>query len=435
MTPMKGFIVFPLSFSLLPICILSSALHSIAPTQSIVRDGETIVSAGGRFELGFFSPGNSNNRYLGIWYKQVSPVTAVWVANREAPLLDSAGVLNITNQGVLVLLNGMDLIIWSSSVSILAQSPTAELLDSGNFIVRNGNDANPENILWQSFDHPSDTLLPGMKLWWNRVTGVERYLSSWKRIDDPAPGDARVRVNPHRFSQLIMSKGLVHSVSGPWNGIGFGGTPGLEAHPFYKFDFAFNKKEMYYSYQLINSSHISRCVLNQEGMVQQFLWSNPTRGWIPYISITMENCFRYAACGPFARCNINNSPICGCLPGFVPKSPKDWEMADWSQGCIRRTPLDCLSGDGFLKLSGLKLPDTVNYWYDESMKLDKCKVMCLKNCYCTAYANPDVRGGRGCLMWFDDLIDIRESKNGGQEIYIRLAPSELGKKLSLKLKT
>nr|GEV29823.1 G-type lectin S-receptor-like serine/threonine-protein kinase At4g27290 [Tanacetum cinerariifolium] len=47
------------------------------------------------------------------------------------------------------------------------------------------------------------------------------------------------------------------------------------------------------------------------------------------------------------------------------------------------------------------------------------------NCSCTAYANLDIRnGGNGCLLWFDDLMDIREF-NGGQHIYIRMASSEL----------
>ena len=55
-------------FSLLRISI---ALDTITVNQNI-RDGETITSAGGSFELGFFSLGNSQNRYLGIWYNKGS---------------------------------------------------------------------------------------------------------------------------------------------------------------------------------------------------------------------------------------------------------------------------------------------------------------------------------------------------------------------------
>lgn len=36
------------------------------------------------------------------------------------------------------------------------------------------------------------------------------------------------------------------------------------------------------------------------------------------------------------------------------------------------------------------------------------------------------RGGSGFLLWFGDLIDIREFPEGGQDIYIRVASFELG---------
>nr|XP_034927180.1 G-type lectin S-receptor-like serine/threonine-protein kinase At1g11300 [Populus alba] len=61
-----------------------------------LRDGETLISASRSLELGFFSRGNSKNRYLGIWYKK-SPETAAWVANRNSPITDLYGVLTIGN--------------------------------------------------------------------------------------------------------------------------------------------------------------------------------------------------------------------------------------------------------------------------------------------------------------------------------------------------
>ena len=65
-----------------------SSLLRISTTVDIftinqqIRDNETITSASGRFELGFFSPGSSKNRYLEIWYKKGSPQVVIWVANR-----------------------------------------------------------------------------------------------------------------------------------------------------------------------------------------------------------------------------------------------------------------------------------------------------------------------------------------------------------------
>lgn len=52
----------------------------------------------------------------------------------------------------------------------------AELLPNGNFVLRDKN--NPDTVLWQSFDHPTDTLLPEMKLGWDKRSGLDRILTS-----------------------------------------------------------------------------------------------------------------------------------------------------------------------------------------------------------------------------------------------------------------
>ncbi|KAK3199302.1 hypothetical protein Dsin_022717 [Dipteronia sinensis] len=76
----------------------SIASDTITPNETITHQ-KTIVSAGGRFELGFFSPKNDNSYYLGIWYKAVSPQTVVWVANRDYPILSSSASLSFGSDG------------------------------------------------------------------------------------------------------------------------------------------------------------------------------------------------------------------------------------------------------------------------------------------------------------------------------------------------
>ncbi|CAI0375547.1 unnamed protein product [Linum tenue] len=112
-----------------------NAKDTINPGQPL-RDGDTtLVSAGrGRFELGFFSSVNSRNRYLGIWYTNITPQTVVWVANRETPIQDTLGVVNLTSQGNLTLFDGNQTLVWSSNSSS-PQSPVVQLLDSGNLVL------------------------------------------------------------------------------------------------------------------------------------------------------------------------------------------------------------------------------------------------------------------------------------------------------------
>ena len=396
-------------------------------TANSIRDGDTITSSGGNYVLGFFSPGKSKNRFLGIWYGKISVLTAVWVANAEAPLNDSSGVLQLTDKGILVLLNRSGGVIWSSNTSTPARNAVAQLLDSGNLVVKEKGDNNLENPLWQSFEHPSDTLLPEMKLGRNRKTGMDWYITSWKSADDPSRGNVSEILVSYGYPEiLVVENSIVRHRSGPWNGLRFSGTPQLKPNPMYTFEFVFDEKEIFYRYHVLNSSMLTRLVVAQNGDIQRFAWITRTQSWLLYLTVNTDNCERNALCGANGICSIDSSPVCNCLNGFVPNVLREWETMDWSGGCLRRTPLNC-SGDGFQRLSGVKLPETKTSWFNKSMNLDECRNTCLKNCSCTAFSNLDIRnGGSGCLLWFGDLIDTRIFVDNKPDIYVRMAASELG---------
>ncbi|KAL2242402.1 UNVERIFIED_CONTAM: G-type lectin S-receptor-like serine/threonine-protein kinase [Sesamum indicum] len=416
-------LIFPLIFQ-----VISGATDSIEAGKSI-RDGETIVSSGGKFELGFFSPGNSRNRYVGMWFKNITVTTVVWVANRDLPLTDNLGVLKLIQPGILVLLNVTNGTVWSSNASRAVENPVAQLLESGNLVVRDGNDHDgQENLLWQSFDHPTDTYLPGMSLGWNFVTGKETYLSSWKSNDDPGTGEFSFHLDPTGYPQLLIRKGsAVQSRIGPWNGIRFPGPPNPKEDPTYSLTFMMDDEKVYYRSDSVDGSFVSRYTINQSGVSQRWTWVDRTRGWVLYFSLPADICDTYNLCGSFGSCNVGSSPSCECLDRFVPKDPDGWVRADWSNGCVRRTNLSC-QGDVFLKYSGIKLPDAQRSWNKATMTLDECRQECLRNCSCTAYTQLDINKGNGCLIWYEDqLIDIRTMTQDGQAIYIRMAASEAGK--------
>ncbi|KAJ0508325.1 putative protein kinase RLK-Pelle-DLSV family [Helianthus annuus] len=105
-----------------------------------------------------------------------------------------------------------------------------------------------------------------------------------------------------------------------------------------------------------------------------------------------------------------------------------WQSFDYRGKEWYLTPLDSKNGsEKFTKYSNVKLPDTENTWFSMSMTLEECKTKCLKNCSCMAYANPDpgVRR-RGCVLWFNDLLDMRVLPEGraGPDIFVRMASSE-----------
>ncbi|KAL6580972.1 hypothetical protein OROMI_006895 [Orobanche minor] len=402
----------------------------------VLRDNNstTLVSSGGSFELGFFSPENSKNRYVGIWYKKISVRTVIWVANREIPLEDGSGVLKVVEPGVVVLVDSTnDDIIWSTNTSRDVKTPVAQLLDSGNLVVKDAGDNNPENFVWQSFHYPTDTLLPGMKHGWNFKTGLEVYLTSQRSKDDPASGDFTFHCDPNGYPQCVTKMGAtVRYKPGPWNGVGFSGVPTLQHNSIFTYEMVINENEVYYRFRLVNESILARFTLGESGVGQRWVWVERKQEWVGYLTMPLDNCDAYDACGPYGSCNVRNSPACGCLIRFKPKDPQARNRGDWSNGCVRSTPLNCRKGDGFLKYSGIKLPDTQHSWYNKSMSLEGCKLLCLKNCSCMAYASLDIRIGNGCLLWFEDLVDIREI-SPGQDIYIRMAASELVRQSHLEL--
>ncbi|XP_048334352.2 G-type lectin S-receptor-like serine/threonine-protein kinase At4g27290 isoform X2 [Ziziphus jujuba] len=410
----------------------SLALDSIRQHQSL-SDGRTLVSSEGRFELGFFSPDTSENRYLGIWYKNIPLRTVVWVANRCNPINDSSGVLTINSTGDLVLLGQNKSLVWWSSSLKRAQIPFVQILDSGNLVLRDEKDGNAENYVWQSFDFPCDTLLPSMKLGWDLRTGLKRSLSAWRSPDDPCPEDFTYRIEPQpgTYPEGYIRRGTGKFYrTGPWNGLRFSGSPELRPNPLYEFHFVDTDDEVYYMYKLVNESVISKLALNQTTRTRErSIWIEANQTWREYSSVPRDLCDDYGVCGANGKCTIGQNPVCECLKGFKPKSQELWDGMDWSKGCERSVPLSCQDKhtDGFVKFVDLKLPDTTNSWMDKNMNLEECRAKCLNNCSCMAYMNSDIRGkGSGCALWFGDLVDVRWFADG-QDLYIRMPASELEK--------
>ncbi|KAA8515431.1 hypothetical protein F0562_018958 [Nyssa sinensis] len=406
---------------ILALAEISEAAETITRYE-VINDSMTLVSAGGKFKLGFFRPGNSENRYLGIWFN-IPTQTIVWVANRNNPLNDSSGVLKIGDDGNLILVGHTESIIWSTNIQNMSSNITiAQLLGSGNLVLR---DEKTETYLWQSFDYPSDTLLAGMKLGWNLRTGLNRNLTSWKSADDPSPGDFSFAVDLHELPQTLLRRNSVKLYrSPPWDGLQISGA-GVKPNRMIKPTCINNSEEVYYQFDDYDS--LTTLVLNYSGVLQRVLWNNQSLEWLLLKKHPGDMCESYGHCGPNAICTVNDAQVCSCLAGYMPKSSQEWAIPLWSGGCVRKKPLNCPKGEGFIELKGVEIPDLRQFRTNTNMTLKECRVECLKNCSCTAYANSNTTGdGRGCLLWYGDLIDIRRlAESANQNLYIRVTASEL----------
>ncbi|XP_048557279.1 receptor-like serine/threonine-protein kinase SD1-8 [Triticum urartu] len=401
---------------------------------SNITDGNTLVSADGSFILGFFSPGVSTNRYLGIWFS-VSNTTVCWVANRERPLNSTAGVLVFSDTGNLLLLDGSGQTVWTSNSTTRAAPRVAQLLESGNLVIR---EQAGHTTVWQSFDYLSDTLLPGMKMGKNRWTGSEWYLSSWRSADDPSPAYRFVtEVNGLPDNTLWDGSTKVYR-TGPWNGLRFSGTTEDASYTsMFKFVVTINDGEVTFGYTATPGTPPSRIVATSTGFVKRLVWEASAQRWETFLKGPRDVCDAYAMCGPFGLCNANapSTSFCSCPRGFTPASPAEWDLRENSGGCRRSAALDCAQGnegastsstDGFMVLQGVKLPDTFNASVDASTTVEECRARCFANCSCVAYAPADIKVGAvaGCIIWTGNITDLRYV-DGGQALYMRLPKSEL----------
>ncbi|PON66933.1 Tyrosine-protein kinase [Trema orientale] len=399
---------------------ISHGVDSISVNQSL-SGAQTIVSAGWKFELGFFSPGKSSNYYIGMWYKNIPRQTIVWVANRETPVLDKfSSELKILD-GNLVLFNESKILIWSTNVSSTSSgSVQAVLMDNGNLVLNNG--SNSSEPLWQSFDNPAHTLLPGNKISYNKITRKHQILTSWKNFEDPAPGLFTLQLDNSNFILRNRSRG------GDWNENTFSLIPSMP-NDNYRFSFVSNENETYFTYSITDAStSISRFVMDITGQIKLQIYL-PGNGWNLFWSQPRQQCQVFSFCGTYGSCNENSLPFCRCLRGFEPRSSNDWYMGDYSSGCSRRTKLQCGNNslnngdrDKFLEMPSMSLPD--NEQSVQAGNIKECETTCFTTCSCTAYAYDN----NGCSMWLGDLLNLKQLGEGDSSqrtLYIRLAASEL----------
>ncbi|GLU23656.1 hypothetical protein SLE2022_396450 [Rubroshorea leprosula] len=164
-----------------PLLILLTSFFLLAAAQQGFRnvsvgdvlhaDDQNLTwqSPSGDFEFGFCRVPDQQDRFLlAIWFAQIPNKTIVWSANGDNPVEIKSNVELTSNGLVLRAPSGMELWRSNSTQNGTEGVSHAAMLDTGNFVITGMNSDN----IWESFQNPTDTILPGQEL------GVDSILSS-----------------------------------------------------------------------------------------------------------------------------------------------------------------------------------------------------------------------------------------------------------------
>ncbi|CAO2837226.1 unnamed protein product [Amaranthus hypochondriacus] len=167
---------WPLSYtlSLLVIIILQASPTTAQKTANIsvgesltaTINGSPWLSPSKDFAFGFTKYPNKTNLFLlAIWYAKI-PDTIVWYANDGNPVLEKSSVKITADEG-LVLNDPKGTSLWNTSLGLSDGDGVTYgyLNDFGNFVLIKSSNNDP---VWQSFDNPTDTLLPAQFLKMNQ---------------------------------------------------------------------------------------------------------------------------------------------------------------------------------------------------------------------------------------------------------------------------
>ncbi|KAK1291092.1 putative receptor protein kinase ZmPK1 [Acorus calamus] len=366
---------------------------------AVERPNDTLVSNDGTFAAGFHNVGD--NAYIfAIWFAGLYDSTVVWTANRDYPVNGSYGMrshLTLQTDGNLVLSDAGVSTVWSTSstthisAASVSISVSLGLSDTGNLMLKSTNGV----IVWQSFDHPTDTLLPNQPL----TRSIK--LVSWKNQYDISSGSYSLFFDNDMLKLLYKSPDVSNIY---W--------PDSWLVPMKAGRSTYNN-----SYHGFGTKR--RLTLDYDGNLRLYSLDVTSRTWSVTWQAIVETCKIHGACGPNALCNEipQGRRMCSCPPGYVAIDP-----FDMLKGCNQTFTVSCPATRNNTKF--LKRTQVDFYGYDlnytKRTSRRKCKHACLRSCNCKAAMYRE--GGTGNCYRKTLLLNGRHSPNtvGGTTMFIKI---------------
>nr|GMN29860.1 hypothetical protein TIFTF001_046384 [Ficus carica] len=293
----------------------NDSLISLGSSLSPGTNNSYWLSKSGQFAFGFYQQGNGFA--VGIWLEKMEEKTVTWTPKRDDPPLPHNITLLLDVEGNLVLedIRGRQVRISDAS----QPAASASMLDSGNFVLYNSD----LRIIWQSFDSPTDTLLPGQRLM--PRNGQDRLISSISKTNHSSGRFQLVmQENGNLVQYPVLSTGLSPSHQ-YWNTqtekAGDNVTLNLDPNgQLYLLNSSGliikNINDAGRSY--LGKNALYRMTIDVDGILRLYSHSLVQNDdwFVEWIS-TNNSCDPTGLCGLNSYCDLNGQqPYCACLPGF-----------------------------------------------------------------------------------------------------------------------
>ncbi|KAJ9704012.1 hypothetical protein PVL29_005342 [Vitis rotundifolia] len=326
------------------------------------------------YAFGFYKQGDGY--YVGIFLNGIPQKTVVWTAIRDDSPVPSTATLHFTSEGRLRLqTQGQQKEIANS-----ASASSASMLDSGNFVLYNSDG----DIVWRSFDLPTDTLLPGQRL----SAGKELFSS----VSETNPSTGMFRLKMQNNGNLVQYP--VKTPDAPTYAYYTSDTGGVGDNVALLLDggghlYLLNTNGS----NILNitdggydNGNLYLLRIDPDGIFKLYSHDLDQNGsWSILWRSSNDKCAPKGLCGVNGFCILlDDRPDCKCLPGF------DFVVAsNWSSGCIRNFQEEiCKSKDGSTKYTMSTLENT--RWEEASYSnlsvptQEDCEQDCLEDCNCEA---------------------------------------------------
>ncbi|VAH54743.1 unnamed protein product [Triticum turgidum subsp. durum] len=411
---MLSSVIFLLVFPILPTVFAypstadPSNLWNISSMQSRVamaRNSSVLVilesgSASYQLYFGFYSTDCHAFTLSVLLIGPQAPV--IWSANPDDPVSKDA-MLNFTNNGNMLLSDGDGTVIWSTATK--SNSVGGLRLDvSGNLVLFDQSNS----PVWQSFHHPTDTLVLGQSLCRGMNISVKPSNTKWPsaRIYLSAElGGLRYSYQPAAYSQLFTEVASTTS----------------NCYVFVNGSFGFPNQV--FSLPLARSLQFMR--LESDGHLRLYKMQGYSSPQLlsDVLSITMKFCDYPFVCGDYGVC-IGGQCSCPSLSYFRSNNERHPDA-----GCTLLTTISCNRAHNHQLLP----LGNVSYFNDNMFRSlatsspseEVCKQTCLMDCACRVaifqYYGYNYSDGGYCLLLSEEkLISLAEGSSDGLSAYIKI---------------